>query len=133
MCASPTCGDGVVDPDEECDDGLDNGEAPDACRSTCTLPYCGDSIVDSGEACDLGVENGAPSSTCDTGCQEVEVPDDTDDPDDVDDPAVAPDDDIGDFIPTGSGCSCSSSNAPRTSVPWWALLLGIVFRRRRRR
>ena len=50
------CGDGVlVRPDEQCDDGLANSDASDACRpKTCLLPYCGDGVIDSGhgEACD---------------------------------------------------------------------------------
>ena len=52
---------------EECDDGEDNEDAPDACRSDCSLPRCGDGIVDSGESCDdanLDNEDG-----CTTVCQ----------------------------------------------------------------
>ena len=37
---------------EECDDGEDNADEPDACREDCTLPFCGDGIVDSTEECD---------------------------------------------------------------------------------
>ena len=54
------CGDGVVDPGEQCDSGADNSDvAPDACRTTCRLPYCGDGVVDpsNGEACDSGPQN----------------------------------------------------------------------------
>lgn len=54
--ASPTdasCGDGVVDPGEACDDGEANADdVADACRTDCTLPSCGDGVVDSGEECD---------------------------------------------------------------------------------
>jgi hypothetical protein len=53
----PGCGNGVIDEGEACDDGDDNGNAPDACRPDCTLPACGDGIVDSDEACDDGDEN----------------------------------------------------------------------------
>ena len=46
------CGDGVRDPNEECDDGnLVNG---DGCDANCTLPACGNGIVDDGEGCDDG-------------------------------------------------------------------------------
>ena len=51
--APPACGDGVVDPGEQCDDGAANSDvAPDACRTTCRFAHCGDSVVDSDEACD---------------------------------------------------------------------------------
>ena len=50
------CGDGDVDPDEECDDG--NNQDGDGCSANCTLePYCGDGTVDAGEACDDGNDN----------------------------------------------------------------------------
>ena len=44
------CGNGVVDPGEECDDGAENSDqVADACRSDCTLPVCGDGVTDAGE------------------------------------------------------------------------------------
>ena len=49
------CGDGVVNnPNEECDDGNNNSNSPDACRTDCLLPKCGDGIQDSEEECDDG-------------------------------------------------------------------------------
>jgi uncharacterized protein (TIGR03382 family) len=49
------CGNGVVDGNEECDDGAANSDTlPDACRTTCTLPGCGDSTLDTAESCDDG-------------------------------------------------------------------------------
>ncbi|MEM9454501.1 MAG: DUF4215 domain-containing protein [Myxococcota bacterium] len=49
------CGDGLVDDDEECDDGLAN--ADDAqCKSDCRAQRCGDDSVGPGEACDDGNE-----------------------------------------------------------------------------
>ncbi len=48
------CGNGFVDPGEECDDGPDNGSGPDHCRIDCRRPRCGDGTVDTGETCDLG-------------------------------------------------------------------------------
>jgi cysteine-rich repeat protein len=46
------CGDGILDANEECDDGnsIDN----DACHNDCTLPYCGDGVIDQDEECDDG-------------------------------------------------------------------------------
>ncbi len=48
------CGDGMLDPGEECDQGSDNANAPDSCRLDCTFPRCGDAIVDRDEGCDDG-------------------------------------------------------------------------------
>jgi len=64
------CGNGVVDEEEQCDDGdLNSDTEPDACRSTCTTAGCGDGVVDSAEACDDGEQNSdtdadACRSTC---------------------------------------------------------------------
>jgi cysteine-rich repeat protein len=66
----PCCGDGHLDPGEECDDG--NLVDGDGCSSTCTLeppppaPCCGDGHVDPGEECDDGnLDNGdGCSSEC---------------------------------------------------------------------
>ena len=49
----PVCGDGVLDPGEQCDNGSENSDTnPDACRTSCRDPYCGDGVVDTGEQCD---------------------------------------------------------------------------------
>lgn len=48
-----TCGDGILDDGEECDQGENN--ANDAiCKEDCTLGVCGDGFVGPGEACDDG-------------------------------------------------------------------------------
>jgi cysteine-rich repeat protein len=49
------CGNGVVDPDEECDDG--DLVDIDECSNACLLPPCGDGRVQPGEDCDLGLAN----------------------------------------------------------------------------
>lgn len=56
--ASPMCGDGAVDADEECDDS--NEEDTDECTNECTLPVCGDGIVSPGEeeVCDPNAPSG---------------------------------------------------------------------------
>ena len=79
-----TCGDGVVDPGEACDDG--NNVDNDGCSQACTLeddpsttstststststtnsPLCGDGVVDAGEECDDGnlVDDDGCSMAC---------------------------------------------------------------------
>lgn len=60
----PVCGDGVVEGDEQCDDGntFDN----DACKSDCTPAICGDGIIQ------VGVENCDDSNMLDgDGCSAV--------------------------------------------------------------
>jgi len=47
-----SCGDGVQDPGEACDDG--NPTNGDGCQRNCTLPGCGNGILEAGEACDDG-------------------------------------------------------------------------------
>jgi cysteine-rich repeat protein len=37
-----TCGDGVVDPDEQCDDGDTQWQSGEACTAECVLVFCGD-------------------------------------------------------------------------------------------
>lgn len=59
------CGDGVVDPGEQCDDG--NTDSTDGCLSNCKLARCGDGIVQPGvEQCDDGNTRGQDgcSATC---------------------------------------------------------------------
>jgi len=52
-CAAPYCGDGNVDPGEECDDG--NQFDDDGCSAECTVePFCGDGVLDPEEQCDDG-------------------------------------------------------------------------------
>jgi len=61
----PSCGDGVVDAGEECDDG--NGVDGDACTNTCLNAICGDGVVYEGvEACDDG--NGIDGDECTNAC-----------------------------------------------------------------
>jgi cysteine-rich repeat protein len=65
-CNNPwICGDGVVDSNEECDDGNLNND--DACNSQCDLTSnvgtCGEAIVDSNEVCDDGNLNNDDSCT----------------------------------------------------------------------
>ncbi|HEU4728710.1 MAG TPA: hypothetical protein VFT22_12490 [Kofleriaceae bacterium] len=98
------CGDGVVTAHEGCDDGPDNGERPNACRTWCQPPTCGDGIIDDGEQCDNGPGgNGECTSMCEL---------------------VQP--------PSLGGC-CSAERGAGGSGVLGALTLGLVLRRRRRR
>jgi hypothetical protein len=63
------CGDGVKTATEQCDNGVDNRDAPDVCRTDCHLPACGDHIVDAREECDEGPEG---SATCSQECKLVD-------------------------------------------------------------
>jgi flagellin-like protein len=64
------CGDGVVNPGEECDNGDSNSDTTsDACRTNCVLHFCGDNVIDTGEACDDGASNSdTTSGACKTDC-----------------------------------------------------------------
>jgi cysteine-rich repeat protein len=70
----PVCGDGNLDPGEECD-----GSAPDhyTCTSECTLvyiPYCGDNIVNqASEECD-GTAGVGANQYCSANCTLVDLP-----------------------------------------------------------
>jgi cysteine-rich repeat protein len=89
-CDNATCGDGILQPGEECDDGntadgdscladctkscgngaLEPGEQcddgnllnEDDCRNNCFLPFCGDGILDPTEECDD--DNANPTDDC---------------------------------------------------------------------
>jgi len=64
---APRCGDGVVEGDEQCDDG--NEVDDDSCSGACRLPACGDGILQlgAGEECDDG--NLASDDACTRECR----------------------------------------------------------------
>ena len=71
-----TCGDGVTDESEECDDGDANALASDTCRPGCVLPLCGDGILDATEVCDdankWGGDGCTPTCAVESGNLEAE-------------------------------------------------------------
>ena len=56
---SARCGDGVLDPSEECDEGRERNDMrePGGCRSDCLKAHCGDGVRDESEDCDDGINN----------------------------------------------------------------------------
>jgi len=86
--SGPQCGDGLLDPGEECDDGsqcddgtectgnplicigIGSGDClprdHDGCSANCTLPACGDGVLDPGEECDDG--NNEDGDGCSAQC-----------------------------------------------------------------
>jgi cysteine-rich repeat protein len=54
----PTCGDGVVDPSEQCDDGMNNGTPNDPCTAFCNWRCSADATCDDKNPC-----NGAETCT----------------------------------------------------------------------
>jgi CSLREA domain-containing protein len=70
-CTS-TCGNGVVDPGEQCDDGTSNGSPNDQCDAQCHLvkagsAVCGNGVLEQGEQCDDG--NTEDGDGCSATCQ----------------------------------------------------------------
>ena len=61
-----SCGDGDVDPGEQCDHGGANGSDGDACDPNCRFA-CGNGIQDVGETCDDGVNDGSYGG-CESDC-----------------------------------------------------------------
>jgi cysteine-rich repeat protein len=62
-----SCGDGTVQPPEQCDDGKDvNGTASSPCDAHCRNK-CGNGAKDTGEQCDNGVNDGS-YGTCKANC-----------------------------------------------------------------
>jgi cysteine-rich repeat protein len=66
VCEGVVCGNSLVTPPEECDDG--NIAGGDGCSAICTIESnCGDGALDSGEECDDGNTN--DGDCCSSACQ----------------------------------------------------------------
>ncbi|SEM39863.1 Myxococcus cysteine-rich repeat-containing protein [Stigmatella aurantiaca] len=71
-CLTDTCGDGVIQKDELCDDG--NVKGGDGCSASClSLEKCGDGVTDKaiGEVCDD--KNTLAGDGCSENCQSAEI------------------------------------------------------------
>jgi len=76
LCSSTcttTCGNGILDPGEQCDDGatgaVNNNQPGSHCNALCQLNVCGDGDPLSGtEQCDLGLAN-SDTGACTLGCK----------------------------------------------------------------
>jgi cysteine-rich repeat protein len=76
------CGNGMLDPGEECDEGARNSNTePGACRLSCAHPKCGDGVQDANETCDNGAANsdGEPNA-CRSACSSAACGDGVVDP-----------------------------------------------------
>jgi cysteine-rich repeat protein len=70
--ATSTCGDGTLDPGEQCDDGAANGLPGDCCTVTCAFQPAGTACTEDGNLCTADLCDGAgtcthpiaPSLTC---------------------------------------------------------------------
>jgi cysteine-rich repeat protein len=66
LCRGVACGDGLLDPVEQCDDG--NNNDGDGCNSLCIIEFCGDGVLqpDLTEECDDGntLDGDSCSSLC---------------------------------------------------------------------
>ena len=67
LTAVPFCGDGILQPGEQCDDG--NNVNGDGCNANCMIEYCGDGILQPGlgEQCDDG--NNVNGDGCSAVCK----------------------------------------------------------------
>jgi cysteine-rich repeat protein len=74
VCTTYVCGNGILEPGEECDHGANNGLKGDSCSANCTWVdcRCGNGITEYPEQCDDGDLNGTPSSHCSPNCTWVE-------------------------------------------------------------
>jgi len=68
--SEPSCGNDIVEAGEECDEGDDNSDEPNAsCRTNCELAGCGDDILDEGEECDTSGFLADGLTTCSDICE----------------------------------------------------------------
>ncbi|MFC1609773.1 right-handed parallel beta-helix repeat-containing protein [Myxococcota bacterium] len=95
-CQQASCGDGVIDTGEVCDERNETWN----CNADCSPASCGDNVVNAtrGETCDQGAE----TVTCDDDCTEVDCGDGT-----INQVAGEVCDDGPDHVGGGDGCSAA--------------------------
>ncbi|MEO7097202.1 MAG: DUF4215 domain-containing protein, partial [Polyangiales bacterium] len=69
ICLTTSCGNGIVDLNEQCDDG--NILEGDNCSPTCKREECGNNVLDPNEVCDDG--NKASGDGCSANCMSKEI------------------------------------------------------------
>ena len=102
---SPSCGDAILDPGEECDQGAAHNDDQGACTLTCKLAKCGDHLIWAGkEDCDNGPNNndvlyGGCTTQCKYGprCGDAKVQD-------LEECDLGPDNGTGEFSPDSVPC-----------------------------
>lgn len=118
------CGDGVLDPGEQCDDG--NTQDGDGCEASCAptpaAAICGNGVIEAGELCDDG--NDATGDGCAL-CQLEASPGPE---------PNQPGPSLDDRVIEEEGCGCRSAPNAADSATWWflGLALGVGLLRRRR-
>ena len=60
---APPCGNGVLDPGEVCDDGMNMG-GEGGCLTCTSIQECGDGMPEGTESCDDGILNGTGNGQC---------------------------------------------------------------------
>lgn len=142
VVAIPICGNGSVEPGEECDDSntTDGDGCSSSCRNVPLTPVCGNSKVEMGEQCDDGVNDGThctstcqnppPAPVCGNGMVEMgeQCDDGVNDGTHCTSTCTTP-------LTTvkSGGCGCSASDPREGAFSAMALLLvGFLGRRRKR-
>ncbi|MDE0882615.1 MAG: DUF4215 domain-containing protein, partial [Myxococcota bacterium] len=91
-CLASSCGDGVLDEGETCDDG--NSKDDDTCSNLCAPPTCGDGLLQGEEVCDDGARNNDHrANACRTTCTAARCGDGVLDQDEICDDGNAQDGD----------------------------------------
>ncbi|MFC1482192.1 DUF4215 domain-containing protein [Myxococcota bacterium] len=62
------CGNGIVEPGEQCDASALNGVSPEPCKIDCTVTTCGDGYLGGTEQCDAGLQTGVSPEPCKSDC-----------------------------------------------------------------
>jgi cysteine-rich repeat protein len=71
QCLAFSCGNGVVEGNEDCDAGSQNGQYGSHCTVNCTTAtsrFCGDGSLAGGEQCDAGSQNGQYNANYSESC-----------------------------------------------------------------